>query len=55
MFSIVFQFHVLNFSGFIMPLQARVYEGREPIQFLSIFQSFIVYKVGIYQQTFDVW
>nr|XP_029121595.1 villin-5 isoform X4 [Elaeis guineensis] len=28
-------------------VQARVYEGKEPIQFLSIFQSFIVYKGGV--------
>ncbi|KAK8970706.1 Eukaryotic translation initiation factor 3 subunit K [Platanthera guangdongensis] len=25
-------------------VQTRIYEGKEPIQFLSIFQSFIVYK-----------
>ncbi|KAK8971134.1 Eukaryotic translation initiation factor 3 subunit K [Platanthera guangdongensis] len=25
----------------------RIYEGKEPIQFLSIFQSFIIYKGGI--------
>lgn len=28
-------------------VQARIYEGKEPIQFLSIFQSFIVFKGGI--------
>ncbi|KAG1331907.1 Villin-4 [Cocos nucifera] len=28
-------------------VQARVYEGKEPIQFLAIFQSFIVYKGGV--------
>ncbi|XP_047324428.1 villin-4-like [Impatiens glandulifera] len=27
-------------------VQARFYEGNEPIQFLSIFQSFVVYKGG---------
>ncbi|KAJ6853423.1 villin-5-like isoform X1 [Iris pallida] len=27
-------------------VQARLYEGKEPIQFFSIFQSFIVYKGG---------
>lgn len=30
---------------FIVDLQARIYEGNEPIQFFSIFQSFIVFKV----------
>lgn len=29
----------------IVDLQARIYEGNEPIQFFSIFQSFIVFKV----------
>eukprot|EP01018_Ginkgo_biloba_P014879 Gb_25295 [translate_table: standard] len=29
------------------PVQARVFEGKEPIQFFSIFQSFIVYKGGL--------
>ncbi|ERN07385.1 villin-4 isoform X2 [Amborella trichopoda] len=28
-------------------VQARIYEGKEPIQFFSIFQSFIVFKGGI--------
>ncbi|KAJ6846957.1 villin-5-like isoform X2 [Iris pallida] len=28
-------------------VQARLYEGKEPIQFFSIFQSFIVYKGGV--------
>lgn len=27
--------------------QARVYEGKEPIQFFAIFQTFIVYKGGV--------
>ncbi|KAG0495453.1 hypothetical protein HPP92_000144 [Vanilla planifolia] len=31
----------------LQAVQARIYEGKEPIQFLSIFQSFIVYKGGI--------
>lgn len=30
-----------------MPAQARIYEGNEPVQFFSIFQSFIVFKGGI--------
>lgn len=29
-----------------LPVQARIYEGHEPIQFFSIFQSFIVLKGG---------
>ncbi|KAK2970712.1 hypothetical protein RJ640_015137, partial [Escallonia rubra] len=29
-----------------LPAQARIYEGNEPIQFFSIFQSFIVFKGG---------
>lgn len=29
------------------PAQARIYEGNEPIQFYSIFQSFIVFKGGL--------
>uniref|UniRef100_A0A6N2M4K4 Gelsolin-like domain-containing protein n=1 Tax=Salix viminalis TaxID=40686 RepID=A0A6N2M4K4_SALVM len=29
-----------------LPSQARIYEGNEPIQFFSIFQSFIVFKGG---------
>ncbi|CAK7337538.1 unnamed protein product [Dovyalis caffra] len=29
-----------------LPAQARIYEGKEPIQFFSIFQSFIVFKGG---------
>nr|CAD1840268.1 unnamed protein product [Ananas comosus var. bracteatus] len=28
-------------------VQARIYEGKEPIQFFSIFQSFIIYKGGL--------
>lgn len=28
-------------------VQARIYEGHEPIQFFSIFQSFIVFKGGV--------
>ncbi|XP_057978929.1 villin-4-like [Malania oleifera] len=32
-----------------LPAQARIYEGNEPIQFFSIFQSFIVYKGGLSQ------
>ena len=32
-------------SLIIVDLQARIYEGNEPIQFFSIFQSFIVFKV----------
>ncbi|KAK1290065.1 Villin-4 [Acorus calamus] len=28
-------------------VQARFYEGKEPIQFFSIFQSFIIYKGGV--------
>ncbi|KAL8152533.1 hypothetical protein V2J09_010293 [Rumex salicifolius] len=30
-----------------LPSQARIYEGRETIQFLSIFQSFITFKGGL--------
>ncbi|KAG5559192.1 hypothetical protein RHGRI_008940 [Rhododendron griersonianum] len=30
-----------------LPVQARIYEGNEPIQFFSIFQSFIVFKGGL--------
>ncbi|XP_065848696.1 villin-4 [Euphorbia lathyris] len=30
-----------------LPAQARLYEGSEPIQFFTIFQSFIVFKGGI--------
>lgn len=30
-----------------LPAQARIYEGKEPIQFYSIFQSFIVFKGGL--------
>ncbi|XP_059459862.1 villin-4-like [Corylus avellana] len=30
-----------------LPAQARIYEGNEPIQFYSIFQSFIVFKGGL--------
>lgn len=30
-----------------LPAQARIYEGNEPIQFFSIFQSFIVFKGGV--------
>ncbi|XP_047330593.1 villin-4-like [Impatiens glandulifera] len=30
-----------------LPVQARVYEGNEPLQFLSIFQDFIVFKGGL--------
>ncbi|KAJ7955811.1 villin 4 [Quillaja saponaria] len=30
-----------------LPSQARFYEGNEPIQFCSIFQSFIVFKGGL--------
>ncbi|KAL6977789.1 Villin-4 [Sarracenia purpurea var. burkii] len=30
-----------------IPVQARIYEGNEPIQFFSIFQSFIVFKGGL--------
>ncbi|XP_077238381.1 villin-4-like [Tasmannia lanceolata] len=29
------------------PAQARIFEGKEPIQFFSIFQSFIVFKGGL--------
>ncbi|KAJ6857100.1 villin-4-like [Populus alba x Populus x berolinensis] len=29
-----------------LPAQARIFEGNEPIQFFSIFQSFIVFKGG---------
>ncbi|KAI5585415.1 hypothetical protein POPTR_006G165300v4 [Populus trichocarpa] len=29
-----------------LPAQARIYEGNEPIQFFSIFQSFLVFKGG---------
>ncbi|OVA00911.1 Villin headpiece [Macleaya cordata] len=29
------------------PVQARIFEGNEPIQFFSIFQSFIVFKGGV--------
>ncbi|XP_039142174.1 villin-5-like isoform X1 [Dioscorea cayenensis subsp. rotundata] len=28
-------------------VQARIYEGKEPVQFFSIFQSFIVFKGGL--------
>lgn len=31
----------------MQPVQARIFEGMEPIQFLSIFQSFIVFKGGL--------
>ncbi|CAK9182377.1 unnamed protein product [Ilex paraguariensis] len=30
-----------------LPVQARIYEGSEPIQFFSIFQSYIVFKGGL--------
>ncbi|XP_044471123.1 villin-4-like isoform X1 [Mangifera indica] len=30
-----------------LPAQARIYEGHEPIQFFTIFQSFIVFKGGL--------
>lgn len=30
-----------------LPAQARIYEGKEPIQFFSILQSFIVFKGGL--------
>ncbi|KAL2534757.1 Villin-4 [Abeliophyllum distichum] len=30
-----------------LPTQARIYEGKEPIQFFAIFQSFIVFKGGL--------
>eukprot|EP00257_Ricinus_communis_P011852 XP_002533373.2 villin-4 [Ricinus communis] len=30
-----------------LPAQARFYEGNEPIQFFSIFQSFIIFKGGV--------
>ncbi|KAJ4709284.1 villin 4 [Melia azedarach] len=30
-----------------LPVQARTYEGNEPIQFFSIFQSYIVFKGGL--------
>ncbi|XP_020265877.1 villin-5-like isoform X2 [Asparagus officinalis] len=30
-----------------LAVQARLYEGKEPIQFFSIFQSFIVFKGGV--------
>ncbi|KAG6587739.1 Villin-4, partial [Cucurbita argyrosperma subsp. sororia] len=30
-----------------LPVQARIYEGYEPVQFYSIFQSFIVFKGGM--------
>ncbi|KDP35406.1 hypothetical protein JCGZ_10390 [Jatropha curcas] len=30
-----------------VPAQARIYEGNEPIQFSTIFQSFIVFKGGL--------
>lgn len=30
-----------------LPAQARIYEGNEPIQFYSIFQTFIVFKGGL--------
>lgn len=29
------------------PVQARIYEGKEPIQFFLIFQSFIIFKGGL--------
>ncbi|KAK9099863.1 hypothetical protein Scep_023293 [Stephania cephalantha] len=29
------------------PVQARIFEGNEPIQFFSVFQSFIVFKGGV--------
>lgn len=32
-------------SLIVVPHQARIYEGSEPIQFFAIFQSFIVFKV----------
>ncbi|XP_010928694.1 villin-3 isoform X1 [Elaeis guineensis] len=31
----------------LQAVQARFYEGKEPVQFFSIFQSFIVYKGGL--------
>ncbi|GAB4838260.1 hypothetical protein Ancab_027789 [Ancistrocladus abbreviatus] len=31
----------------LLPSQARMYEGSEPIQFFAIFQSFIVFKGGL--------
>ncbi|CAA2955976.1 villin-4-like [Olea europaea subsp. europaea] len=30
-----------------LPTQTRIYEGKEPIQFFAIFQSFIVFKGGL--------
>ncbi|GFP82043.1 villin-4 [Phtheirospermum japonicum] len=30
-----------------IPTQARIYEGKEPIQFFAIFQSFVVFKGGL--------
>ncbi|KAL7193896.1 hypothetical protein ACSBR2_025520 [Camellia fascicularis] len=30
-----------------LPVQARIYEGNEPILFFSIFQSFIIFKGGL--------
>ncbi|XP_052198990.1 villin-4-like [Diospyros lotus] len=30
-----------------LPVQTRIFEGNEPIQFFSIFQSFIVFKGGL--------
>ncbi|PKI53561.1 hypothetical protein CRG98_026011 [Punica granatum] len=30
-----------------LPAQARIYEGKEPIQFFAIFQSFITFKGGL--------
>lgn len=35
----------MNDNFLIMCLQARFYEGKEPIQLFSIFQSFLVFKV----------
>ncbi|XP_058091695.1 villin-4-like isoform X1 [Magnolia sinica] len=29
------------------PVQARIFEGKEPIQFFSIFQSFMLFKGGV--------
>ncbi|KAF5456351.1 hypothetical protein F2P56_025845 [Juglans regia] len=33
--------------AFVIYCQARIYEGNEPIQLYSIFQSFIVFKGGL--------
>ncbi|KAL6525515.1 Villin-4 [Orobanche hederae] len=30
-----------------LPTQVRIYEGKEPVQFFAIFQSFIVFKGGL--------